>query len=85
MHRHPFSPHEKKWYQPPCASQQKPSANAPHSSWQDIFIILTSSCARLLPRRQGYNQLPTHTARNRNSRAEDENRLIDQLDEEWDD
>ncbi|MCJ1346696.1 Cation-independent mannose-6-phosphate receptor CI-MPR [Peltigera leucophlebia] len=51
----------------------------------DIFIILTSSCARLIPRRQGYNKLPTHTTRNRNSRAEDENRLIDQLDEEWDD
>jgi len=55
---------------------------------RDMFIILTSSCARLLPsRRGGYNQLPTHNSnRGRNStRAEDENRLIDQLDEEWDD
>ena len=52
---------------------------------QDIFIILTSSCARLLPRRKGYNQLPTHSRGGRGTRAEDENRLIDQLDEEWDD
>ena len=52
---------------------------------QDVFIIATSSCARLLPRRKGYNQLPTHSSGGRGSRAEDENRLIDQLDEEWDD
>ncbi|KAL8670560.1 MAG: hypothetical protein Q9168_004908 [Polycauliona sp. 1 TL-2023] len=51
---------------------------------RDIVIILTSSCARLLPRRQGYNQLPSN-GRGRGSRADDENRLIDQLDEEWDD
>ncbi|KAL8682319.1 MAG: hypothetical protein Q9186_001595 [Xanthomendoza sp. 1 TL-2023] len=51
---------------------------------RDIFIILTSSCGRLLPRRQGYNQLPSN-GRGRGSRAEDENRLIDQLDDEWDD
>ncbi|MCJ1438185.1 Cation-independent mannose-6-phosphate receptor CI-MPR [Xylographa pallens] len=52
----------------------------------DMLIILTSSCTRLLPARKGYNQLPTHTARGRGAtRAEDENRLIDQLDEEWDD
>ncbi|CAO1599816.1 MAG: hypothetical protein LQ349_004204 [Xanthoria aureola] len=50
---------------------------------RDIIIILTSSCSRLLPRRQGYNQLPS--GRGRGSRADDENRLIDQLDEEWDD
>ncbi|KAL8714238.1 MAG: hypothetical protein Q9220_001967 [cf. Caloplaca sp. 1 TL-2023] len=51
---------------------------------RDIFIILTSSCARLLPRRHGYNQLPGN-GRGRGSRADDENRLIDQLDDEWDD
>ncbi|KAL8831422.1 MAG: hypothetical protein Q9170_005303 [Blastenia crenularia] len=52
---------------------------------KDILIILTSSCSRLMPRRQGYNQLPTSGRGGRGSRAEDENRLIDQLDEEWDD
>ncbi|KAL9027952.1 MAG: hypothetical protein Q9196_003603 [Gyalolechia fulgens] len=52
---------------------------------RDIFIILTSSCSRLLPRRQGYNQLPSSGRGGRGSRADDENRLIDQLDEEWDD
>ncbi|MCJ1284246.1 Cation-independent mannose-6-phosphate receptor CI-MPR [Xylographa opegraphella] len=55
---------------------------------KDMLIILTSSCARLLPSRKGYNQLPTHSAARGGrgpSRAEDENRLIDQLDEEWDD
>ncbi|KAK0718451.1 mannose-6-phosphate receptor binding domain-containing protein [Lasiosphaeria miniovina] len=51
---------------------------------RDIFIILTSSCARFLPSRRGYRSLsisPNGRQRNR----EDENRLIDQLDEEWDD
>ena len=52
---------------------------------KDIVVILTSSCSRLLPRRQGYNQLPTSGRGGRGSRADDENRLIDQLDEEWDD
>ncbi|KAK4185060.1 mannose-6-phosphate receptor binding domain-containing protein [Podospora australis] len=50
----------------------------------DLFTILTSSCARVIPRRRGYNRLsisPNGRHRNR----EDENRLIDQLDEEWDD
>ncbi|KAL8994671.1 MAG: hypothetical protein Q9169_005424 [Polycauliona sp. 2 TL-2023] len=51
---------------------------------RDIVIILTSSCSRLLPRSKGYNQLPS-SGRGRGSRADDENRLIDQLDEEWDD
>lgn len=51
---------------------------------QDIFIILMSSCARFLPSRRGYHTLSVSpSARNRN--REDENRLIDQLDEEWDD
>lgn len=52
---------------------------------KDIIIILTSSCARWLPRRQGYNQLPGNGRGGRGGRPDDENRLIDQLDEEWDD
>lgn len=51
----------------------------------DIIVILTSSCSRFLPRRKGYNQLPTSSRNGRGSRSEQENRLIDQLDEEWDD
>ncbi len=49
-------------------------------SFQDILIILTSSCARLIPQRRGYNQLST-TSRGRSSR-EEENGLIDQYDDE---
>lgn len=57
---------------------------------QDIFIIATSSCARFMPSRRGYSALSISAngnsqGRGRNNRAEDENRLIDQLDEEWDD
>ena len=61
------------------------------SSAQDMFIILTSSCSRCLPRSRGYRALSTTngTARGggsggRGSRNDDENRLIDQLDEDWD-
>ncbi|KAL2147615.1 hypothetical protein VTI28DRAFT_8069 [Corynascus sepedonium] len=51
---------------------------------KDLFIILTASCARLLPKRRGYHTLSgSPIGRNRN--RDDENRLIDQLDEEWDD
>lgn len=53
--------------------------------FKDILIILTSSCSRFLPHRKGYNQLPTSSRNGRGSRSEQENRLIDQLDEEWDD
>ena len=35
-----------------------------------MFVILFSSCARLLPRRRGYNQLPT-SSRGRGSREEE--------------
>ncbi|CAL3964778.1 hypothetical protein PZA11_002294 [Diplocarpon coronariae] len=55
---------------------------------KDIFIVCTSSCARFLPSRRGYSALSASAngnGRGRNSGAEDENRLIDQLDEEWDD
>ncbi|KAJ0335526.1 hypothetical protein COL922a_009104 [Colletotrichum nupharicola] len=49
----------------------------------DMFVIATSSCAQLLPGRRGYRHLSGSPSRGRNH--EDENRLIDQLDEEWDD
>ncbi|KAF2400216.1 mannose 6-phosphate receptor domain-containing protein [Trichodelitschia bisporula] len=51
---------------------------------KDIFIILTSSCARFIPRSRGYSQVSSGQ-RGRVSLPDDENRLIDQLDEEWDD
>lgn len=47
-----------------------------------MFVIMTSSCARFLPGRRGYSNV-SQSYGNRNSDAE--NRLIDQLDEEWDD
>ncbi|KAK4225189.1 mannose-6-phosphate receptor binding domain-containing protein [Podospora fimiseda] len=50
----------------------------------DIFTILTSSCSRLLPRRRGYHTL-SRSPNGRHRNRDDENRLIDQLDEEWDD
>lgn len=55
---------------------------------KDFFVIATSSCARFMPSRRGYSPLSISTNGNSNGRgrhAEDENRLIDQLDEEWDD
>ena len=45
---------------------------------QDIFVILTSSCARFVPRRRGYNQLPT-SSRGRDAEA---NGLMDQYDDD---
>ncbi|PTB66258.1 mannose 6-phosphate receptor domain-containing protein [Trichoderma citrinoviride] len=52
------------------------------SFFSDLFVILLSSCGRLLPSRRGYQHLGSGGI-GRNSEAE--NRLIDQLDEEWDD
>ncbi|KAL7792449.1 mannose-6-phosphate receptor binding domain-containing protein [Trichoderma ceciliae] len=52
------------------------------SFFSDLFIILSSSCGRLLPSRRGYQHLGSGGI-GRNNEAE--NRLIDQLDEEWDD
>ena len=72
----------------PCAASfQVPALvrDRPLTYDQDILIILFSSCSRLFPRRRGYNQLPTYSSRGRGSSRDDENRLIDQLDEEWDD
>ncbi|KAI1324871.1 mannose 6-phosphate receptor domain-containing protein [Xylariaceae sp. FL0255] len=51
----------------------------------DMFIIATASCARLFLSRRGYHSLAgSMNGRGRNSR-DDENRLIDQYDEEWED
>ncbi|KAI1124775.1 mannose-6-phosphate receptor binding domain-containing protein [Nemania abortiva] len=51
----------------------------------DMFVIATSSCARLFPSRRGYHYLSgSPSTRARNSR-DAENRLIDQYDEEWED
>jgi len=51
-----------------------------------MFIIATSSCANLIPKSRGYSSLSISAdGHGRNGRPEDENRLIDQLDEEWDD
>ncbi|KAH7329419.1 putative vacuolar sorting receptor [Stachybotrys elegans] len=50
----------------------------------DMFFILVAKCLRLVPSRRGYSHLSSSpSSRHRNSEAE--NRLIDQLDEEWDD
>ncbi|KAF7563983.1 hypothetical protein G7046_g105 [Stylonectria norvegica] len=51
----------------------------------DMFIIAWSSCARRIPGRGGYEHLNTSSPARREQNAEAENRLIDQLDEEWDD
>ena len=52
---------------------------------QDMFIILTSSCARFMPSRRGYNRVSLGHDSRRGRGNDDENRLIDNLDEEWDD
>ncbi|KAL1861771.1 hypothetical protein VTK73DRAFT_6913 [Phialemonium thermophilum] len=54
------------------------------SFFQDFLIIIFSSCIRLLPRRRGYHTV-SGSPSGRNRSRDDENRLIDQLDEEWDD
>lgn len=51
----------------------------------DMFVIATSSCARLLPSRRGYHYLSGTSGTRARSNREDENRLIDQYDEEWED
>ncbi|KAL9611196.1 MAG: hypothetical protein Q9167_004144 [Letrouitia subvulpina] len=73
--------HQRGWRQLPNYNVWASIANL----LKDLIVILTSSCARVLPRRQGYNHLPPLGRGGRGSRADDENRLIDQLDEEWDD
>ncbi|KAI5465365.1 mannose-6-phosphate receptor binding domain-containing protein [Mariannaea sp. PMI_226] len=50
----------------------------------DMFVILMANCCRNLTARRGYRHLNTSPTRgDRNTDAE--NRLIDQLDEEWED
>lgn len=51
----------------------------------DMFVIATSSCARLFPSRRGYHYLAGSSGTRARSNREDENRLIDQYDEEWED
>lgn len=54
-----------------------------------MFVILFSSCARFMPGRKGYNRVNNNygssAGRRGRSDSDDENRLIDQLDEEWED
>jgi len=53
--------------------------------FSDMIIILTSSCTQLI-RRRGYTPVSLNgSSRGRGFHSDDENRLIDQLDEEWDD
>jgi cation-dependent mannose-6-phosphate receptor len=56
---------------------------------KDIVIILTSSCTRFMPSRQGYSRVNGGfggTGSGRSARdSESANRLIDELNEEWDD
>lgn len=51
----------------------------------DMFVIATSSCARLFPSRRGYHYLSASSGTRARSNRDDENRLIDQYDEEWED
>lgn len=61
------------------------------STLQDMFVILFSSCARFMPGRKGYSRVGSNfnngssAGRRGRSNSDDENRLIDQLDEEWED
>ncbi|KAI0202958.1 mannose-6-phosphate receptor binding domain-containing protein [Astrocystis sublimbata] len=69
--------------------RQLPNYSMWASLWSyicDMFVIATSSCARLFPSRRGYHYISgsPHGRGGRNSR-DDENRLIDQYDEEWED
>ncbi|GAP87481.1 putative mannose-6-phosphate binding protein [Rosellinia necatrix] len=68
--------------------RQLPNYSMWASVWSficDIFVIATSSCARLFPSRRGYHYLSgSPNTRARNNR-DAENRLIDQYDEEWED
>ncbi|KAI1496904.1 mannose-6-phosphate receptor binding domain-containing protein [Biscogniauxia marginata] len=69
--------------------KQLPNYSLWASVWSficDAFVIVTSSCARFLPHRRGYHYISgSPTARGRSNHRDDENRLIDQYDEEWED
>ncbi|KAF2721669.1 mannose 6-phosphate receptor domain-containing protein [Polychaeton citri CBS 116435] len=61
--------------------------------FKDLFIICFSSCSRFLPSRRGYNRLNGNMSGSGGGRgnsrwrseSEAENRLIDELNEEWED
>ncbi|KAK8257624.1 mannose-6-phosphate receptor binding domain-containing protein [Phyllosticta capitalensis] len=77
--------HQRGWRQIPNFSFW----NGIWSFLSDMFIILTSSCARFFPRRQGYNRVTSFSGdrvtSSRRRESDDENRLIDELDESWND
>ncbi|KAF2837726.1 mannose 6-phosphate receptor domain-containing protein [Patellaria atrata CBS 101060] len=74
--------HQRGWRQLPNYSMWAAIAGF----FSDIFIILTSSCARLLPSRRGYSRVSLNgNGRGRGRDPDAENRLIDNLDESWDD
>ncbi len=58
-----------------------------------MFVILFSSCTQRMPGgvtqlfagRRGYHRVGTDERVGRGRTPDDENRLIDQLDEEWED
>ncbi|KXT06097.1 hypothetical protein AC578_1300 [Pseudocercospora eumusae] len=59
--------------------------------FKDLFIISTSSCARFMPSRRGYSRVNNGygningRGRARGDSSDAENRLIDELNEEWED
>ncbi|KAH9906396.1 mannose 6-phosphate receptor domain-containing protein [Xylariomycetidae sp. FL2044] len=68
--------------------KQLPNYSFWSSVWSflcDFFVIATSSCARLFPSRRGYHYISGSPNGRGRSNREDENRLIDQYDEEWED
>ena len=68
------------------AEMRIPLASGVLTLLKDMFIILTSSCARFMPSRRGYSRVSLgQDSGRRGRRNEDEDRLIDNLDEEWDD
>ncbi|KZF23529.1 vacuolar sorting receptor [Xylona heveae TC161] len=72
--------HQRGWRQLPNYSMWAGIA----SFIKDMFVILFSSCLRFMPKRRRYSRVSNGNARGRAGRTDDENRLIDQLDEEWD-
>ncbi|KAF2091539.1 mannose 6-phosphate receptor domain-containing protein [Saccharata proteae CBS 121410] len=74
--------HQRGWRQLPNYSMWAGIAGF----FSDMFIIATSSCSRCFPSRRGYSRVSMNGNGSRRGRdSDDENRLIDQLDEEWED
>ncbi|KAJ8108917.1 hypothetical protein ONZ43_g6279 [Nemania bipapillata] len=68
--------------------RQLPNYSMWASVWSficDMFVIATSSCARLFPSQRGYHYLSGSSSTRARNNRDDENRLIDQYDEEWED